>query len=100
MLNAFRIERTLNRKGSFSPYFLLISVDISAWLSWTKSRRLLCVSTSLEGKDGCVPIHSSAYGFSCSMESLFEGVAAANFAAADSCPTLPALHIRIRCFLT
>ena len=85
------MERTLNRKGSFSPYFLPISVDMSAWLSWTKSRRVLWVSTSLEGRDGCVPIHSSAYGFSCSIDSLLDGVAAANLAAADSCPTLPAL---------
>ncbi len=59
MLNAFRIDRTLNKNGSFSPYFLLISGDMRAWLSWTKSNNVRCVSTSLEGNEGCVPIHSS-----------------------------------------
>ena len=89
MLNAFRMERTLNRKGNFSPYRLLISVDMRAWLSWTRSNSVLCVSTSLEGNEGCVPIHNSAYGFSSSIESLFDGVAAANLAAADWEPTFP-----------
>lgn len=60
MLNDLQIERTLNKNGSFPPYRLVISGDMRAWLSWTMSSRLRCVSRSLEGRDGCVPIHSCA----------------------------------------
>jgi hypothetical protein len=44
----------------------------------------------LEGLLGCVPIHSSAYGFFSSMLKS-EGVAAAKRAAAESLPTFPIL---------
>ena len=89
MLNAFRMESTLNKNGSFPSYFLPISMVIKAWLSCKRSRSVRCDSTSFEGKDGCVPIHSSAYGFSDSMESWLDGVAEAYFAAAEDVPTLP-----------
>ena len=95
MLNALRIDRTLNRKGSLFPYFFATPSDRSAWLSCIMSNSVLCVSTSFEGCFGWVPIHSSAYGVSRSISRLFECVAAAYLAAADWVPTLPMSRLEL-----
>ena len=58
MLNDFLIDRTLNKNGSLSPNRSLIPCDINPLLSCTKSSKVRCVWASLDGFDGCVPIHS------------------------------------------
>lgn len=89
MDKALAMERTLNKNGSLLLYFLLMSSPIRAWLSWTISKRERPVSKSLEGSEGCVPIHNSAYGLSDCMEKSSRGVAAAYLAAAESLPFFP-----------
>lgn len=53
-----------------------------------------CFNTKLAARS-----HTSAYGFSSSMEKSLEGVAVANLAAADSFPTLPVGGLSLFSFL-
>ena len=65
MLSAFRIDKTLNKKGSCPPYRLATSGDISIWLSCTISSSVRWLSTSRDGSEGCVPIHSLRHSARC-----------------------------------
>lgn len=58
MLSALPMDRILKRKGSFPPYRETISVDMRALFVCTRSSSVLWVSKSLDGREGCVPIHS------------------------------------------